>query len=239
MLGIMSKIIAIGDIHGELYKLHNLFDKLSINKDDTLVFIGDYIDRGEHSKGVIDHLNKLSKEYNCVFLKGNHESFFRESYQKVFGSSAWSDSSSTNCVAPQIFNSWMINGGRACLQSYDAQAYLEGYVNKALYTMGETHGHFFNRLKLTYETDKYIFVHGHLAHELDVEDQEEWQCIWGRYSDIWPHKSGKIVVCGHTPHPSPIDDGFKICIDTGSFKADGYITALVIDDNGHKFVEGK
>jgi serine/threonine protein phosphatase 1 len=233
----MSKIIAIGDIHGELYKLQNLFDKLSINKNDTLVFLGDYIDRGEHSKGVIDHLIKLSKDYNCVFLKGNHEAFFLESYSKIFGSSAWS--SDNGGGTPQIFNSWMINGGKACLQSYDAQALLEGYVNKAVYTMNETHGHFFRKLKLTYETENYIFVHGHLAHEQDVEDQEEWQCIWGRYSDIWPHKSGKIVVCGHTPHPHPIDDRFKICIDTGSFKMDGHISALVIDDHGHSFVEGQ
>jgi serine/threonine protein phosphatase 1 len=233
----MSKIIAIGDIHGELYKLHNLFDKLSINKDDTLVFIGDYIDRGEHSKGVIDHLIKLSKEYNCVFLKGNHESFFLESYQKVFGSSAWSDGSSGGI--PKIFQSWMLNGGAKCLQSYDAQAFLEGQHFHALNTMSETHGRFFNTLKRTYETDKYIFVHGHLSHELDIEDQEEFMCLWGRYSEIWPHKSGKIVVCGHTIQPRPIDDGFKICIDTGSFKADGYITALVIDDKRHHFVEGK
>jgi len=233
----MSKIIAIGDIHGELYKLHNLFDKLSINKNDTLVFLGDYIDRGEHSKGVIDHLIKLSKDYNCVFLKGNHEAFFLESYSKIFGSSAWS--SDNGGGTPQIFNSWMINGGKACLRSYDAQALLEGYDNKAVYTMNETHGHFFRKLKLTYETENYIFVHGHLAHEQDVEDQEEWQCIWGRYSDIWPHKSGKIVVCGHTPHPHPIDDRFKICIDTGSFKMDGHISALVIDDHGHSFVEGR
>jgi len=234
----MNKIIAIGDIHGELYKLYNLFDKLSINKNDTLVFLGDYIDRGEHSKGVVDYLLKLSKEYNCIFLKGNHESFFLESYQKIFGSIAWSGNSSV-VVTPQIFQSWMLNGGSKCLQSYDAQACLEGYPNRALHTMDETHGYFFNGLKLTYETDKYIFVHGHLAHELDVEDQEEWQCVWGRYGDIWPHKSGKIVVCGHTTQPRPIDDGFKICIDTGSFKATGYISALVIDENGHHFVLGQ
>jgi serine/threonine protein phosphatase 1 len=233
----MSKIIAIGDIHGELYKLHNLFDKLSINKSDTLVFLGDYIDRGEHSKDVIDHLLKLSKDYNCVFLKGNHESFFHESYATIFGSSAWSGNSGG--ATPQIFQSWMINGGKACLRSYDAQALLEGYDNKALHVMNETHGHFFRKLKLTYETDKYIFVHGHLAHEQDLEDQEEWQCLWGRYNDILPHKSGKIVVCGHTPHPHPVDDTFKVCIDTGSFKKNGYISALVIDEHGHRFVEGQ
>lgn len=233
----MSKIIAIGDIHGELYKLQNLFDKLSINANDTLVFLGDYIDRGEHSKGVIDYLLKLSKDYNCVFLKGNHEDFFLESYRRIFGSSAWSGASGAS--TPQIFQSWMMNGGKACLQSYDAQALLEGYVNKAVHTMSETHGSFFNALKLTYETDKYIFVHGYLSHVHAVQDQEEFLCIWGRYDDILPHKSGKIVVCGHTIQPWPIDDTFKICIDTGSFKADGYISALVIDENGHSFVEGR
>jgi serine/threonine protein phosphatase 1 len=213
-----------------------LFDKLSINKDDTLVFLGDYIDRGEDSKGVVDYLLKLSKEYNCVFLKGNHESFFLESYQKVFGSSTCSGNSSV--VMPQIFQSWMINGGKVCLSSYCRDGLYMDRPGEIVEEMFIDHGHFFNGLKLTYETDKYIFVHGHLAHELDVEDQEEWQCVWGRYHEIWPHKSGKIVVCGHSTQPRPIDDGFKICIDTGSFKADGYISALVIDENGHKFVQG-
>lgn len=233
----MSKIIAIGDIHGEIAKLQNLFDKLSINKNDTLVFLGDYIDRGENSKGVIDYLINLSKDYNTVFLKGNHETLFLESYQHIFGSSAWSMEAGKK--VPRIFQSWMNNGGKASLQSYDDAAVQEGYDNRAMHVMYETHCRFFNSLKLTYETDKYIFVHGYLSHEQDVEDQEDFLCLWSRYGDIWPHKSGKIVVCGHTPHPRPIDDTFKICIDTGSYKVDGYISALVIDENGHKFVEGQ
>ena len=81
----MSKIIAIGDIHGELYKLLNLFARLSIGTNDTLVFLGDYIDRGKKSKDVINFLIKLSKDYNCIFLKGNHETFFIESYSQIFG----------------------------------------------------------------------------------------------------------------------------------------------------------
>jgi serine/threonine protein phosphatase 1 len=232
----MSKLIAIGDIHGKLYKLQSLFDKLSINQTDTLVFLGDYIDRGENSKGVIEYLIDLSKHYNCVFLKGNHESFFLDSYKRVFGSSAWTSDGSSG--APKIFQSWMLNGGRECLRSYNAQAVSEGYLYRALQDMDDQHGSFFNGLRLTYETDKYIFVHGYLSHEQDVEDQEEFLCLWGRYGDIWPHKSGKIVVCGHTTHSKPVDDKFRICIDTGSFTDTGYISALVIDENGHKFVEG-
>ena len=231
----MSKIIAIGDIHGEYYKLQNLFEKLSFSSNDTFVFLGDYIDRGPDSKKVIDFLINLSKDYKCIFLKGNHEAFFLESYSKIFGASAWSNDSGQS----KIFQSWMLNGGSACLQSYDAQAFLEGFQYRALQTMEETHGNFFRKLQLAYETDHYIFVHGYLSHELDIEDQEEFLCLWGRYGEIWPHKSGKKIVCGHTAHPKAVDDGFKICIDTGSFKNYGFITALVVDGDAHKFIEGK
>jgi serine/threonine protein phosphatase 1 len=79
-----------------------------------------------------------------------------------------------------------------------------------------------------------------LAHEQDVEDQEEWQCIWGRFSDIYPHKSGKTVVCGHSIQRDGVaNDGFRICIDTGSFLADGYITAMVIDGAKEYFVNSR
>ena len=82
-----------------------------------------------------------------------------------------------------------------------------------------------------------IFVHGFLAHEQDVEDQEEWRCIWDSFREIYPHKSGKTVVCGHSiQRGGVVDDGFRICIDTGSFLPDGYITAMVIDGPKYSFV---
>ena len=226
----MSKIIAIGDIHGELHKLQNLFDKLSINVNDTLVFLGDYIDRGENSKGVIDYLLKLSKDYNCVFLKGNHEMFAMDGLKFTEG----------RLGLAHMFNSWMNNGGVACLRSYCRDGLYMDKPGEIVEEMFIDHGSFFDNLQLTYETDNHIFVHGHLAHELDAEDQEEWQCVWGRYNDIWPHKSGKTVVCGHTiQRDGAKNEGFKICIDTGSFLLDGYITAMVIDGAKEYFVEGK
>ena len=226
----MSKIIAIGDIHGELHKLQNLFDKLSINVNDTLVFLGDYIDRGENSKGVIDYLLKLSKDYNCVFLKGNHEMFAMDGLKFTEG----------RLGLTHMFNSWMNNGGVACLRSYCRDGLYMDKPGEIVEEMFIDHGSFFDNLQLTYETDNHIFVHGHLAHELDAEDQEEWQCVWGRYDDIWPHKSGKTVVCGHTiQRDGAKNEGFKICIDTGSFLLDGYITAMVIDGAKEYFVEGK
>lgn len=68
-----NRLIAIGDIHGEVGKLNSLIDKLDLQKQDRVIFLGDYIDRGKHSKEVIERILNLSKEIECVFLKGNHE----------------------------------------------------------------------------------------------------------------------------------------------------------------------
>lgn len=221
------KIYAIGDVHGERIKLERLFSKLTIEKDDTVIFLGDYIDRGVDSKGVIDFILSLKDKCNLITLKGNHEQFAMDSYEYVFGA----DTTKKN-----MFQSWMMNGGVECLRSYDSDAVNGGYHHKALATMFNAHGDFFKNLRLTYETKKHIFVHGFLAHELDLEDQEEFQCLWGRFSDIYPHKSGKIVVCGHTIHREPVDHDFRVCIDTGSFRKDGKLTAMVIDGDKTFFV---
>jgi len=226
----MSKIIAIGDVHGEIHKLKNLFEKLSFTKNDTIIFLGDYIDRGEDSKGVINFVLSLKDKCNLVTLKGNHEMFALDGAKLLEGQMSKKD----------MFNSWMANGGIACLRSYHREGLYMDSPFEIVNEMFSDHGHFFNNLQLTYETDNHIFVHGHLAHEQDAADQEEWQCIWGRYNDIWPHKSGKTVVCGHTPQRSGVsNDGFKICIDTGSFLPDGYITAMVIDGPKQYFIDSK
>ena len=77
-----KRLIAIGDIHGEIEKLNELLNQLAPQKDDTLVFLGDYIDRGLNSKEVINCLIELSKNTNCIFLKGNHEDLLLKVLQK-------------------------------------------------------------------------------------------------------------------------------------------------------------
>jgi serine/threonine protein phosphatase 1 len=224
-----NKIIAIGDIHGEYSKLMNLFEKLDISKNDTIVFLGDYIDRGQDSKKVIDFIISLKDQYNVITLKGNHEQFAIETKESIF----------KGIGNTKIMDSWFLNGGLATLLSYDQESTKLKYYNKVIYDMFELHADFFNNLRLTYETDTHIFVHGYLSSELDVQDQEEMFCLWGRYHDIFPHKSEKVVVCGHTIHNEVKNDGYKICIDTGSFKKDGYITAMIIDDKDIKYVNSK
>ena len=69
-------LYAIGDIHGEVKLLEDLLEKVPSKKDDRFVFVGDYVDRGSDSKGVVDLLIDFSKKRDCVFLLGNHESMF-------------------------------------------------------------------------------------------------------------------------------------------------------------------
>jgi serine/threonine protein phosphatase 1 len=225
-----SKIICIGDVHGELHRLKNLFEKLSFTKNDTIIFLGDYIDRGPDSKGVIDFVLSLKDKCNLVTLKGNHEMFAIDAFEFFEG----------KLSKGGMFNSWTMNGGDACLRSYLRDGLYLDRPFEIVEEMFIDHGDFFNNLKLTYETENHIFVHGFLAHEQDVEDQEEWQCVWGRFKDIYPHKSGKTVVCGHSVQRSGVtNDGFRICIDTGSFLLDGYITAMVIDGAKEYFVDSR
>jgi serine/threonine protein phosphatase 1 len=218
----MKRIIAIGDIHGELDKLKSLIDKLDLRPDDQLVFLGDYIDRGPDSKGVIDFVLELQKNHDVVALKGNHEDFAIQTMENPLGN---------------MGGSWMMNGGMATLDSYGVGGF-DALSNLANFK--EVHGGFLNSLKLVHETENYIFVHGYLSANRSVEDQMQDDCLWSRFDQIQPHQSGKTVVCGHTiQYDGPVDEGFKICIDTGSFKRDGYITAMVIEDHGYKFVDSR
>lgn len=215
----MDRIIAIGDIHGEIKKLEILFEKLinnhNLSKDDQIIFLGDYIDRGYCSREVIDFIINLKKSYNVVCLKGNHEEFATYALQNPNSNMA---------------HSWLMNGGMATLKNY----------NLDIEQMFDVHGEFFKDLKTIHETENHIFVHGYLNSSQDVENQDVHMCLWGRFDDIKPHKSNKTVVVGHTIQEwEPLDLGYKICIDTGSFCTDGCITALLIDGNKKGFVSSK
>ena len=225
----IARTIAVSDCHGELQKLKKLFSKLKIKKKDTVIFLGDYCDRGPDSKGVIDFVISLKDKCNLVTLKGNHCDMALETFKFMEG----------RLSNASYRKSWMNNGGLQCLRSYDSQAVAEGYYNQAVDKMMKLHGDFFRNLQLAYEDENFIYVHGCLADNLDLADQDEFFCLWARFGDIQPHKSGKTVVCGHTIQKEPVNMGYKICIDTGSFKPDGCITAMVIEGNKYKFINSR
>jgi serine/threonine protein phosphatase 1 len=189
----MGKIFAVGDIHGCYQKLLDMMDKLTINfNKDTLVFLGDYIDRGESSFQVVDYLADLKKQHNnIVFLKGNHEEMF------------------FNYLSGEDEVTFLFNGGEQTLKGYtDA---------KGSISVPQSHLDFFNALQLYYETDDYIFVHAGLREGVPLEQQKPEDLLWIRRSFIdSDYDFGKLVVFGHTPYSEVLIKDNKIGIDTGA-----------------------
>ena len=199
------RTLVIGDIHGCHTALITLLNAVKPAPEDTLVFLGDYIDRGPASRQVIETLLELRRSCSPVFLRGNHEIMIleaREDFEKN-----------------KAFRSY---GGVQTLQSYDA---LDDEDWAAL--IPAAHWEFFERTEKFFETGTDIFVHGCAAPDLGMREQPDWIVYWEKFDRLRPHKSGKRVICGHTPQHShrPKDTGFGVCIDTGAVYL-GWLTCL-------------
>lgn len=192
----MDKIFAVGDIHGCLDKLVSLMAIIDIDlKKHTLVFIGDYIDRGPDSKEVVDYLIDLGQRADrVVFLKGNHE-LMLEDYLSG---------------ADRL--TFLYNGGEATLNSY-----MKNTGQLEANPIPPQHLEFFDNLRLYYETEDYIFVHGGLKANIPLDEQDERDMLWIRDEFIYTDFDfGKRVIFGHTPFREPLILDNKIGIDTGA-----------------------
>lgn len=201
-----GRTIAIGDIHGDIDRLNKLLDKLQPKKDDTFVFLGDYIDVGPHPKAVITRLIDLSKETNCIFLRGNHEDMLLKAVKTK---------------AEHDIEEWIFCGGITTLQDYGD--FIE---------MLTLHKDFFNQLKLYHLTDKYLFVHGGVRPDKPLEEQEKQDLLWIRDNFIYNrHMLKQKVIFGHTPFIEPYIDKDKIGINTGcGLDEDAYLTAFICNE---------
>jgi len=207
----MGKIFAIGDIHGCLDKLDTMMKRIEVDEEnDTLVFIGDYIDRGPDPKGVVDFVLDLKKKYiNVICLLGNHEQIFLNFYfYRMDG------------------DLFYFNGGETTAASYGLVETEEGKkIN-----VPDDHLEFFKSLLPYYETEDYIFVHAGLRPGIPLEKQNIDDLTWIRYEFMRSyHDFGKIVVFGHTPLPEPLIQPNKIGIDTGAVYG-GYLTCVVLPE---------
>lgn len=170
----------IGDIHGNLSKLKKLISRIKseIEPDDTIIFLGDYIDRGPESYEVIEYLIDLSSRYKTVFLTGNHEDMFIRFVTRG-----------------DNYDNYIGNGGGNTIKSY--------IKNMNAFIIPESHKKFFNNLKLYYEADDFIAVHAGLNPEIgSLREQKKYDMIWIR-EDFYKCrvKWAKTVIFGHTPTP--------------------------------------
>ncbi|MFC1669436.1 metallophosphoesterase family protein [Spirochaetota bacterium] len=176
----------IGDIHGYLNELVNLFRKIVnlITHDDTLIFLGDYIDRGKQSFEVIEYVIALSKKYRVVFLKGNHE----DNMLKYF-------------EGDDEVGGFLNNGGIATIKSYEK--------NCGSFTLPRSHRVFFDKLEYYYEGDDFIAAHAGLnPKEEKLSRQKPYDLIWIRDEFFRAKKKWeKTVIFGHTPTVQLPGDG--------------------------------
>jgi serine/threonine protein phosphatase 1 len=198
----MSRTIAIGDIHGCSDALKALIDAIQPAADDTIVALGDYVDRGPDSREVISQLLTLGDRCHLVPLLGNHEIMM------------------LNALSSQSdFSLWLNFGGLETLSSYGGN----------LDNLPPTHIDFLKSCQRTHETEFHIFLHANYFADLDLDDQPERRLFWEHLSASLPppHHSLKTAVVGHTPQPDGeiLDLGHLICIDTGCF-AGGWLSAL-------------
>lgn len=172
----MSRIFAIGDIHGCCLTFKKLiWDKIRLTKGDVLYCVGDYIDRGEDSKGVIDFIIELRKKGFSVFtLRGNHEQMMLDA---VYDSYA--------------YDLWISNGGKKTLQSF---------AINSLEEMDEKYWNFFHETQLYFETDKYIFVHAGLNFFSKNIFADKDAMLWIRdFHCNSEALNNRQLVHGHTP----------------------------------------
>jgi len=196
---------AIGDIHGCRRSLETLANAISFDSKDRIVLLGDYIDRGDDSKGALEWIITLAESHDVVALRGNHEVMMLEARQDTLKANLWSS-----------------YGGFETLLSYGAET-IDDWVS----SIPENHWRFLKSTRNYFESETHLFVHGKLRFDRDLADQDPYTMIWDKCHDMKPHQSGKSIVCGHTPqiggHPGVYDWG--VCIDTGAHKG-GWLTCL-------------
>ena len=231
------RIYCIGDIHGRVDLLKQLHDKIKLDSDTfsghkTIIYLGDYIDRGPDSKRVIDCiLNEKLTNFTEVFLLGNHEQVL---LQFVLSED------------PTIANDWFKFGGLSTLASYGVEIRgiptlkdLSRLRTEFTEKLPNTHFEFFKDLTLSFECGDYFFAHAGINPKINLSNQRPEDLLWIREDFINStlfHK--KIIVHGHTVTSEPEQLFNRIGIDTGAYST-GRLTCAVFEETECRFLQTK
>lgn len=202
-----GRTIAIGDIHGCATALRTLLAALELTPKDTLVMLGDAIDRGPDSCSVLEQLIAVGERCEFVPILGNHEQMLLDA---IDGKMPLSD--------------WLIHGGAETLDSYGEGAALAEVPGK--------HVEFLCRWVDFHETDEHFFAHGNYLPKKKLRKQPWEEMRWRSLKTFLPgpHTSGKTAVLGHTANKQGeiVNHGHLVCIDTYCHGG-GWLTALAVE----------
>jgi len=209
-------VYAIGDIHGQLGMLEDALAMVDADGGSNahVVFLGDYVDRGPSSRGVMDTLIVgMAAGRNWTPLKGNHDRMFQWFMEDV------PRHDSHLLVGYHWFHDRL--GGVETMASYGVrfgdQTRLKDVHARAKDVVPQSHVDFLNTLALTHETDDLFFAHAGIRPGVPLSDQTEEDLVWIRqeFHDYnGPHP--KVIVHGHTPVPQATDYGNRINLDSGA-----------------------
>ena len=223
----MNQVFVISDIHGSFKMLEKLLTKWR-RDEQQLVFLGDYINRGEESLPVLQLVKQLVDEHHAIALKGNHEAMFLE----------W-------LHVPDRRTQMFINiGGIATIQSLKTFVLERDLtIEQLVASIRDEHGHIIDwieSLPLYYRWDKYFFAHAGINPYVEQpEDSLEEDLLWIRDEFTqFPHRATETIVFGHTPTTNLNDDMSskvwlspctkKIGIDGGASYLGGRLNGIVL-----------
>lgn len=226
-----DRIYAIGDIHGRLDLLERAIDAIHRDVDEhgpaaLTVTLGDYVDRGPDSRGVIDRLIDNPFPTSYIALKGNHETLLADFL-----------------ADPATGAFWRQQGGGQTLQSYGIRiggltgSSFEAARRQLEAALPASHVQFLGSLPISLSHGRYFFCHAGVRPGVPLDRQSEEDLLWIRDDFLSSTKPfGKIVVHGHTPVPEPEVLPNRISIDTGAFMT-GRLTCVVLEGDRPRFLQ--
>jgi serine/threonine protein phosphatase 1 len=226
------RLYAVGDIHGRADLLDDLHGQIAGDAERApgrrrvVVYLGDYVDRGPDSQGVVEGLiERPLPGFECVQLKGNHEAFLL----------AFIDDAEAG-------DAWMMNGGESTLASYgvDTVGYGDDALERArlafIRALPSSHLDFFRGLALTFDAGDYLFVHAGIRPGVGLRRQKDVDLMWIRDDFLESDADfGHVVVHGHSIRPEPDIRPNRIGIDTGAHSS-GRLTCLVLEAGTRRFL---
>lgn len=225
-----TRVYAVGDIHGCLDQLKVLQEGILQDAAESsaarkvVVYLGDYVDRGPDSRGVIDHLIEQPLEgFKSIHLMGNHEQFMLDFLR---------DS--------DVMRIWLLNGGDETLRSFDVNPFTggpDGLQNALREALTAKEQKFLRNLRLSHTEGDYHFVHAGVKPGVALDAQDPHDLLWIRDEFLGSKEDfGKIIVHGHSPRAKPEEPANRINVDTGAVYG-GPLTAVVLEADARHFLQ--
>jgi serine/threonine protein phosphatase 1 len=227
-----ERVYAVGDLHGRLDLLEKMLaaiaaDAAGAQRRNSIVFLGDYVDRGPNSKGVIDRLIALDwPGWGKYFLRGNHDQAVLDFLADANSYRAWRD-----VGAAETLLSYGVYPPRFGTEDAFVAACVE-FADK----LPSAHRDFLDNLAYRHQAGDYYFAHAGVRPGIALDKQMPEDLLWIR-EDFLLFDGGleKIIVHGHTPQEQPARRGCRIGVDTGAY-ASGRLSAVVLEAADYKFI---